>query len=114
MAISTNDAAKEQPGIAEALKLTDVFYGAPTVITLFAPIKFLFSIADCVAAAENIMLAADFSGIGFWYIGQGWTAFSDTHGWEILRKREIRADYYAVMLLLLDYPRRQVPCSEYT
>ena len=61
--------------------------------------------SDCAVAAENMMLAADSLGIGSCYIGQGWTAFADSYGQEILRKWEIRTDYYAVMQLLLGYPK---------
>ena len=48
---------------------------------------------------------ADSLGVGACYIGQGWTAFADIYGQEILRKWGIRTDYYAVMQLLLGYPR---------
>ena len=97
--------SKEQPSIADDPRLTDAFYGAPTVITLFAPKGFLFSAEDCAAAAENMLLAADSLGVGGCYIGQGWTAFADPYGQEILRRWGIRTDYYAVMQLLLGYPR---------
>lgn len=89
--------------------ITDAFYGAPTAITLSAPKDFLFSREDCVLAAENMMLAADSLGIGSCYIGPGWTAFADPYGQEILRRWEIRTDYYAVMQLLLGYPRASDP-----
>ena len=52
-----------------------------------------------------MMLAAGSLGVGSCYIGQGWTAFADSYGQEILQKRGIRPDYYAVMQLLLGYPR---------
>lgn len=55
--------------------------------------------------AENMMLAADSLGVGSCYIGQGWTAFADPYGQEVLRRWKIRTDYYAVMQLLLGYPR---------
>ena len=89
--------------------ITDAFYGAPTVITLFASKDFLFSKEDCALAAENMMLAADSLGIGSCYIGPGWTAFAAPYGQEILRRWEIRTDYYAVMQLLLGYPRASDP-----
>lgn len=60
---------------------------------------------DCAVAAENMMLAADALGIGSCYIGQGWTAFDDPYGQEILRQWNIPIDRYAVMQLLLGYPR---------
>lgn len=105
MATANNYVSKEQPSIADDPKLINAFYDAPTVITMFAPKNFLFSVDDCAVAAENMMLAADSLGIGSCYIGQGWTAFADSYGQEVLRKWEIRTDYYAVMQLLLGYPK---------
>ena len=71
MATATSYVSKEQPSIADAPKLLNAFYDAPTVITLFAPKNFLFSVDDCAVAAENMMLMADSLGIGSCYIGQG-------------------------------------------
>ncbi len=109
MAKGGNFVSREQPSIADDPKLTDAFYGAPTVITMFAPKNFLFSAEDCALAAENMMLAAESLGIGSCYIGQGWTAFADPFGQEMLKKWEIRPDHYAVMQLLLGYPREGDP-----
>jgi len=105
MAKNGNYVSKEQPSIADDPNLTNAFYDAPTVITMFAPKNFLFSVDDCACAAENMMLAADSLGVGSCYIGQGWTAFADPYGQETLKKWGIRTDYYAVMQLLLGYPK---------
>ena len=105
MATEMSFVSREQPSIADDPKLTNAFYDAPTVIILFAPKNFLFSVDDCAVAAENMMLAADALGIGSCYIGQGWTAFDDPYGQEILRQWNIPTDHYAVMQLLLGYPR---------
>ncbi len=105
MSTATSFVSHEQPSIVDDAKLTNAFYDAPTVITMFAPKNFLFSAEDCAAAAENMMLAADALGIGSCYIGQGWTAFADPYGQQILRQRSIPTDRYAVMQLLLGYPR---------
>lgn len=105
MATAASFVSREQPSIADDPHLTNAFYGAPTVITLFAPREFLFFAEDCAVAAENMMLAADSLGIGSCYIGQGWTAFADPYGQEILRQWGIPTDHYAVMQLLLGYPR---------
>ena len=80
MASGNNYISKEQPSVADDPKLTNAFYDAPTVITMFAPKNFLFSAEDCATAAENMMLAADALGVGSCYIGQGWTAFADPYG----------------------------------
>lgn len=105
MATATSFVSREQPSIADDPKLKNAFYDAPTVITMFAPKNFLFSVDDCAVAAENMMLAADALGIGSCYIGQGWTAFADPYGQEILRQWNIPTDYYAVMQLLLGYAK---------
>lgn len=106
MATKTSCVSREQPSIADDARIVDAFYGAPTVVTLFAPKNFLFAAEDCAAAAENMMLAADALGIGSCYIGQGWTAFADPFGQETLQRWGIPATHYAVMQLLLGYPRQ--------
>lgn len=105
MATATSYVSREQPSIADDASIVDAFYGAPTVITMFAPKDFLFSVDDCAVAAENMMLAADSLGVGSCYIGQGWPAFADPYGQQVLREWGVRGDYYAVMQLLLGYPR---------
>lgn len=105
MASGANYVSREQPSIADDASIKNAFYDAPTVITLFAPKDFLFAREDCAVAAENMMLAATALGIGSCYIGQGWEAFAAPFGQETLRKWQIRGDYYAVMQLLLGYPR---------
>ena len=107
MATATSYVSKEQPSIADDPKIKNAFYDAPTVITMFAPKNFLFSAEDCAVAAENMMLAADSLGVGSCYIGQGWTAFADSYGQEILREWNIPIDRYAVMQLLLGYPKEE-------
>ena len=70
MATAASYVSREQPSIADDPGITDAFYGAPTVITLFAPKYFLFSGEDCAAAAENMMLAAHSMGLGTVWINQ--------------------------------------------
>lgn len=105
MATATRYVSKEQPSIADDPNLINAFYDAPTVITFFAPKNFLFAAEDCACAAENMMLMADSLGVGSCYISQGWTAFADPYGQEVLKKWAIRPDYYALMQLLLGYPK---------
>ena len=107
MATATSYVSKEQPSIADDPKIKNAFYDAPTVITMFAPRNFLFSVDDCAVAAENMMLMADSLDIGSCYIGQGWPAFADPFGQEILKKWNIPDGYYAVMQLVLGYPRKE-------
>ena len=106
MATETSYVSKEQPSIADDPNIKNAFYDAPTVVTLFAPKNFLFAVEDCAVAAENMMLVADCLGVGSCYIGAGWTAFADPFGQEILQEWGIDKNYYAVMQLLLGYPKK--------
>ena len=83
MATETSYVSKEQPSIADDP-----------------------NIEDCAVAAENMMLVADCLGVGSCYIGAGWTAFADPFGQEILQEWGIDKNYYAVMQLLLGYPKK--------
>ncbi|MFR9254548.1 MAG: nitroreductase family protein [Merdibacter sp.] len=84
--------------------MTNAFYDAPTVITLFLPRRTSFLSQDCAVAAENMMLVADTLGIGSCYIGR------DGRLLLILWAGNCAAGcanhYYAVMQLLLGYRER--------
>lgn len=104
--ISTNEVyvSKEQPSIADDISIKSAFYGAPTVVTLFAPKQFLYAESDACVAAENMLLAATSLGIGSCYIGSAWDSFDDPFGHETLRKWGVRTDYYGVLHVALGYP----------
>lgn len=104
MSTDTLFISREQPSIADDPTIVSAFYGAPTVVTLFGPKKFLYTECDCSVAAENMMLMADSLGIGSCIIGSGWDSFDDPYGRETLMRWEIRTDYYAVLHVLLGYP----------
>lgn len=97
--------SREQPSIADDPGITNAFYGAPTVITLFVPKNFLYGPYDASAAAENMLLAAHSIGLGGCYIGSAWESFGDPVGQEILKKWGVRDDYYAALHVLLGYPK---------
>ena len=46
MSTATSFVSPEQPSIVDDAKLTNAFYDAPTVISMFAPKNFLFSAED--------------------------------------------------------------------
>lgn len=48
--------SKEQSSIADDASIKNAFYDAPTVVTLFAPRKFLYAESDACVAAENMLL----------------------------------------------------------
>lgn len=101
--------SKEQPSIADDPAIVNAFYDAPTVITLFVPKDFLYGPYDASAAAENMLLAAHSIGLGGCYIGSAWDSFRDAFGQETLIKWDVRTDYYAVIHVLLGYPKDEQP-----
>lgn len=105
MSTDTVYISKEQPSIADDPSIVNAFYDAPTVITLFVPKNFLYGPYDASAAAMNMLLAAHSIGLGGCYIGSAWESFRDPFGQEILKKWDVRTDYYAVLHILLGYPK---------
>lgn len=95
--------SKDQPSIADDASIKSGFYGAPTVVTLFAPKRFLYAESDACVAAENMLLAATSIGVASCYIGSAWDSFDDPFGQETLRRWNVRVDYYAVLHVLLGY-----------
>ncbi|GHV93591.1 diguanylate cyclase [Spirochaetia bacterium] len=80
--------SKEQPSIADDAALKDGFYGAPTVLTLFTPKNFLYSIADCAVMGQNIMLAAHSLGIGSCMVMRADDTFSGELGQKLQKARQ--------------------------
>ncbi len=70
----------DQPSIADDPAIASAFYGASTVITLFAPKGHMYADADCCVMAENMMLAAHSLGVGSCLIGRAREAFSSDLG----------------------------------
>ena len=102
--VAENHVSADQPSIADDASLMSGFYGAPTVLTLFAPKDMRFAVADCCAAAENIMLAAHSLGVGSCMIGRAEETFAGERGRQMQAEWGIGADYEAKMHVLLGYP----------
>lgn len=66
----------EQPSIVDDKTIKSGFYGAPTVITIFAPKDNYNMTADCFVAAENIVIAAASLGIGSCIVGRAYKTFA--------------------------------------
>lgn len=105
MSTDTVYISKQQPSIADDGTIVNAFYDAPTVITLFVPKNFLYAESDACVAAENMLLAASSLGIGSCYIGSAWDSFDDPFGQKILKQWNVRTDYFAVIHVLLGYPK---------
>ena len=108
MAAAGSHVSREQPSIADDPALTDAFYGAPTVVTLFGPKNFLFAQEDCAAAAENMLLAAAGLGLGSCFLMGPMAAFSDP----ALRARlELPEGYEPLVGVALGYAAPEHPAA---
>jgi nitroreductase len=112
--ISTQNAyiSKEQPSIADDTTIQSGFYGAPTVLTLFAPKNFLYSEADCCVIAQNIMLAAHSLGIGSCMVMRAQDTFASELGNQLQKEWGIDKDYEAKAHITLGYPAATPPTAK--
>lgn len=104
--------SREQPSIADDVSIISGFYGAPTVITLFAPKKFLYSIHDCCVMAENIMLTAHFIGVGSCLIARAEDTFSSELGKKLQKEWGIDETYEAKIHIALGYNAAEAPTAK--
>ncbi|MDO4536272.1 MAG: nitroreductase family protein [Clostridium perfringens] len=100
--------SKTQVSIAEDVTIKSAFYGAPTVITLFAPEKWIYGADDCLIAAENICIAAQSLGIGSCIIARSKETFETEEGKELMKKMNIDSDYVARIHVILGYPQGEI------
>lgn len=91
------------------VEIKSFFYGAPTVVTIFAPKNWYNFILDAAVCAENMMLAADSLGIGSCMIGRATEVFETERGKEIQAVWGIGEEYEAKLHLLLGYPVDEIP-----
>jgi nitroreductase len=91
--------------IADDDSIKSGFYGAPTVITIFAPKRWLYGINDCTSVAVNMTLAAWSLGIGCCYVSRSEETFDTELGKETMLKAGIDPEVYiARVCLTVGYP----------
>ncbi len=99
----------EQPSIGDDLSKTDGFYGAPTVVTIFAPKGVRNYFADCCVAAQNMLLAAHALGVGSCIIARAEATFAGERERALQAEWGIGEDYEAQIHVLLGYPDGPCP-----
>jgi nitroreductase len=99
----------EQPSIADDGSITDAFYGAPTIIIVFAPKTHKYKIEDGTLVIGNMMLAAHTLGIGSCLIARAAETFDTNEGREIINDWNISDDYVAIGFCILGYPEGDLP-----
>lgn len=99
----------EQPSIADDASIKSAFYGAPTVLTLFATKDVYNLTGDCFVASENIILAALSLGIGSCMVARAAETFATERGREIQKAWGIGEEYQARVHVVLGYPEGGAP-----
>ena len=104
MAKGGNYISKEQQSIADDPKLTDAFYGAPTVLVVLASKDRPTCVEDGSLVMGNLMNAAHALGVGSCWIHRAREVFDSEEGKALLQKWGIKGDYIGVGHCILGYP----------
>ena len=104
--------SKAQPSIIDDNKITSAFYGAPTLITVFAPKTYPDGAQDGSALIQNMLLAAYSLGIGACFIARAAETFATEAGKEIVRDWNVSEEYIAVGHCILGYPEGALPAAK--
>ena len=95
--------SSEQPSIIDDPSIKSGFYGAPTVISIFCPSNFLYSVADAFCMAENMCLQAHELGIGSCIIARGEETFDNAFGEQVMKNWAVPDGFIAECFVLLGY-----------
>lgn len=82
----------------------DIFYGAGTLLLVYAKPAGPFAVTDCCLAAQNVMLTAHSLGLGTCWIGFAQEFLQQPHITQALGVPEI---YSMVAPLIVGYPARE-------
>lgn len=99
----------EQPSIIDDPTIKSGFYGAPTVVVIFAQNNFLYSIPDAFCCAENMVLAATELGIASCIIARAEETFYNEYGKGLMAKWGVPENYAPRCFVLLGYCRGDYP-----
>ena len=83
---------------------SDPFYGAPTVIVVFAQKDVFYSIKDASLVMGNLMNAAHAIGLGSCWINRAYEVFEKEEGKALLKKWGIHGSYVGIGNCILGYP----------
>jgi nitroreductase len=104
--------SKEQPSIIDDPTIKSGFYGAPSLVIVFAQKNFLYSIPDAFCAAENMVLMATSLGISSCIIARGEETFANAEGEKMLRDWEVPDNMVARCFVILGYTAGEYPTEK--
>ena len=90
---------------------TDPFYGAPTVITVFADRERVTCVEDGSLVIGNMMLAAHSIGVDSCWIHRAKEVFDSQEGKELMEEWGVDADYFGVGNCILGYRDCDYPAA---
>ncbi len=95
--------SKEQPSLIDDPTIKSGFYGAPTVVAVFAQKNFLYNVPDAFCCAENMVLEAYNLGISSCIVARGEETFATLEGQQYLRKWNVPENMECKCFVLLGY-----------
>ena len=90
---------------------TDPFYGAPTVITVFADRERVTCVEDGSLVIGNMMLAAHSIGVDSCWIHRAKEVFDSQEGKELMEEWGVDEDYIGVVKCILGYRDCDYPAA---
>ncbi len=93
-----------QPSTACMVGLTDAFYGAPVVITVFTPEGWIYGPFDVGVCVANMMNAAWSLGLGSCVVSRAGRTFATEAGRDVLERAGIPDGYEAQLHLVIGVP----------
>lgn len=99
----------EQPSIIDDPSIKSGFYGAPTVVVVFAQHNFLYSVPDAFCCAENMVLAATELGISSCIIARAEETFYNDYGKALMAQWNVPENYAPRCFVLLGYCKGEYP-----
>ena len=99
----------EQPSVIDDPTIKSGFYGAPTVVIVFAQHNFLYSIPDAFCCAENMVLAATERGIASCIIARAEETFRNQYGMKKMQEWGVPEGYAPRCFVLLGHVKGDYP-----
>ena len=99
----------DQPSIIDDPTIKSGFYGAPTVVVVFAQANFLYSIPDAFCCAENMVLAATEKGVSSCIIARAEETFYNDYGKQKMAEWGVPENFVPRCFVLLGYCRGDYP-----
>ena len=93
-----------QPSIAGDARISNAFYDAPVVITVFTPKGWNYAMADAAMAASSMMNAAWSLGLGSCYVSRAERTFATPEGKHVMAESGIPDNYEAQLHVVLGHP----------